>query len=209
MRDILRGGGPGSAGSKEGLAVARLRRTQAHSPCSHLPGHAGDGNRGRPFRHPLLKTFQGPVFQIGPLFLRRTATLAGTLDHDASRLSYAGREPARGPISCCATARMAARSGLLPLEHSSNFRDIGGYPAAGGKHVRWGMIFRSGATPLLTDADQAAVAKLHLANMVDLRSDEERQLAPSKIYGVPSPNRRTDPQQRMQHFLKYFSRPLI
>ena len=74
---------------------------------------------------------------------------------------------------------------LLPLEHSSNFRDIGGYPAAGGKHVRWGMIFRSGATPLLTDADQAAVAKLHLANMVDLRSDEERQLAPSKIYGVP------------------------
>ena len=81
--------------------------------------------------------------------------------------------------------------------------------ASGGKHVRWGMIFRSGATPLLTDADQAAVAKLHLANMVDLRSDEERQLAPSKIYGVPSPNRRTDPQQRMQHFLKYFSRPLI
>lgn len=79
--------------------------------------------------------------------------------------------------------RVAER--LLPLEHGSNFRDIGGYPAAGGKHVRWGMIFRSGASPLLTEADQATVAELRLANMVDLRSEEERQIAPSKIYGVP------------------------
>lgn len=79
--------------------------------------------------------------------------------------------------------RVAER--LLPLEHGSNFRDIGGYPAAGGKHVRWGMIYRSGATPLLTDADLKTVEGLHLTNMVDLRSSEERQLAPSRIDGVP------------------------
>lgn len=82
-----------------------------------------------------------------------------------------------------AGTRVAER--LLPLEHGSNFRDIGGYPAASGKHVRWGMIYRSGATALLTDADMKTVEGIKLANMVDLRSSEERQLAPTKIYGVP------------------------
>lgn len=82
-----------------------------------------------------------------------------------------------------ASIRAAERA--LSLEHASNFRDIGGYPAAGGKHVRWGMIFRSGATAMLTQSDQNSIAALHLANMVDLRSAEERQLAPSRLYGVP------------------------
>ncbi|MDI1296782.1 MAG: tyrosine-protein phosphatase, partial [bacterium] len=74
---------------------------------------------------------------------------------------------------------------LLPLEQGSNFRDIGGYPAAGGKHVRWGMIYRSGATPLLTDADVKQIESLRLTQLVDLRSDEERALAPTRIDGVP------------------------
>ena len=81
------------------------------------------------------------------------------------------------------SVRVAER--VLPLEQGSNFRDIGGYPAAGGRHVKWGMIYRSGATPLLTPADQQAIGRLGLANMVDLRSSEERQLAPSRIDGVP------------------------
>ncbi len=81
------------------------------------------------------------------------------------------------------SVRVAER--LLPLERGSNFRDIGGYAAAGGKHVRWGMIYRSGATPVLSDADLQRIKALGLANMLDLRSDEERVLAPSKIYGVP------------------------
>ncbi|MFW2831269.1 tyrosine-protein phosphatase [Sphingomonas sp. ID0503] len=82
-----------------------------------------------------------------------------------------------------ASVRVAER--LLPLEQGSNFRDIGGYAAAGGKHVRWGMIYRAGATPMLTMTDQQAVANLHLANLVDLRSSEERQIAPTRIEGVP------------------------
>lgn len=73
---------------------------------------------------------------------------------------------------------------VLPLQQGSNYRDLGGYPAAGGKHVRWGRIFRSGATPLLTEADLATVKGLGLAQMVDLRSDEERVLAPSRVDGV-------------------------
>jgi protein-tyrosine phosphatase len=73
---------------------------------------------------------------------------------------------------------------LVPLEQGSNFRDIGGYPAADGKHVRWGQIYRSGATPLLSAGDIARVHALGLRNMVDLRSDEERVVAPTRIDGV-------------------------
>ena len=34
--------------------------------------------------------------------------------------------------------RVAER--VLPLEQGSNFRDVGGYAGAGGKHVAWGNI---------------------------------------------------------------------
>ncbi|WP_395670590.1 tyrosine-protein phosphatase [Phenylobacterium sp.] len=81
------------------------------------------------------------------------------------------------------TVRVAER--VVTLQQGSNFRDLGGYPAAGGKHVRWGLIYRSGATPLLTDADLSEVRLLGLGNMVDLRSSEERVLAPTRIEGVP------------------------
>ena len=73
---------------------------------------------------------------------------------------------------------------VLPLQQSSNFRDLGGYPAADGKRVRWGRIYRSGGTALLTDADVRAVSELHIGDLVDLRSREERALAPTRIDGV-------------------------
>jgi protein-tyrosine phosphatase len=74
---------------------------------------------------------------------------------------------------------------LIPLAQGSNFRDIGGYPAAGGKRVRWGMIYRSGAQPMLTPADVEQVHGLGVTQLVDLRSDEERLVAPTKVNGVP------------------------
>ena len=80
------------------------------------------------------------------------------------------------------TAEIAERA--LPLEQGSNFRDLGGYPAAGGKHVRWGKIFRSGGTPMLSDSDLARIKMLKLTDMVDLRSSEERVIAPTKIEDV-------------------------
>ncbi|AMK25492.1 MULTISPECIES: tyrosine-protein phosphatase [unclassified Sphingobium] len=79
--------------------------------------------------------------------------------------------------------RVAER--VLPLQQGSNFRDIGGYPAAEGKHVRWGLIYRSGGQPLLTDADVQQIHALKLANLVDLRSSEERVIAPTRIDAVP------------------------
>lgn len=81
------------------------------------------------------------------------------------------------------TVRVAER--LLPLRQASNFRDLGGYQAAGGKHVRWGLIYRSGGQPLLNPEDQRAIQSLKLANLIDLRSSEERVIAPTRIDGVP------------------------
>ena len=72
--------------------------------------------------------------------------------------------------------RVAER--LLPLERGSNFRDLGGYEGAAGKHVRWGMIYRTAATPMLSDADSRYVERLGIEADIDLRSVEERELAP-------------------------------
>ena len=82
-------------------------------------------------------------------------------------------------------SRVTVAERVLPLEQGSNFRDLGGYAGWGGKHIRWGMLYRSGATPLLTPGDLAQVQALGLRQMVDLRSAEERVLAPTKIAGVP------------------------
>ncbi len=70
---------------------------------------------------------------------------------------------------------------LLPLEQGSNFRDIGGYVTRDGHTVRWGKVFRSGAMPLLSDADYALVGQLGIDSVVDLRSLEERSLAADEV----------------------------
>lgn len=70
---------------------------------------------------------------------------------------------------------------VLPLQQSSNFRDVGGYVTKDGHKVRWGKAFRSGAMPLLTEADYALVEQLALDSVVDLRSLEEREVAPDLI----------------------------
>lgn len=76
-------------------------------------------------------------------------------------------------------ARVAERQ--IPLQQASNFRDIGGYATADGRRVKWGRIYRAGAVPMLTESDYAAVAKLGLGTVVDLRSTDERQIAPDLI----------------------------
>ncbi|MDR3166704.1 MAG: tyrosine-protein phosphatase, partial [Treponema sp.] len=37
----------------------------------------------------------------------------------------------------------APQDRLLPLQGLYNVRDLGGYPAAGGKQVRWGLLYRA------------------------------------------------------------------
>jgi protein-tyrosine phosphatase len=73
-------------------------------------------------------------------------------------------------------ARRAVR-----LEGGSNFRDLGGYPAAGGKTVKWGRIYRSADISKLTDADLGTLQNLHLNTVCDLRGPQEMQQAPDRM----------------------------
>lgn len=146
--------------------------------------------RGQPGKVLVTWTAKGPV----DLYLAEkpdadpaTAKLVSPGDRDgreevavdgAARPYFLIRDKADG-------SRVAVAERLLPLAQGSNFRDIGGYEGAGGKHVRWGLIYRSGATPLLTDSDLTQVRALGLRNMVDLRSAEERVIAATRIDGVP------------------------
>jgi protein-tyrosine phosphatase len=82
--------------------------------------------------------------------------------------------------SFCRTAER-----LLPLQGGSNFRDLGGYPAAKGKHVRWGLLYRSAAMPKLTYVDDDYLSALRIKAIVDLRSVDERQLSPTDWRAKP------------------------
>ena len=66
----------------------------------------------------------------------------------------------------------------IALEGTPNFRDLGGYETADGRHVRWGQVFRSGALVDLTPADLATVDALGIQLVCDLRSDSEVETDP-------------------------------
>ena len=62
----------------------------------------------------------------------------------------------------------------IELAGCLNFRDIGGYPTADGRGVRWRQVFRSDALHHLTPQDVAHLRdELHLGVVIDLRSTFE------------------------------------
>lgn len=69
----------------------------------------------------------------------------------------------------------------LPLETGVNFRDIGGYPTAAGKHTRWGLLYRSGSFSHLTEFDQAYLRRMGFKLVCDLRSDQEVEQNPDVL----------------------------
>ena len=64
----------------------------------------------------------------------------------------------------------------IALESALNFRDVGGYPAGGGGHVRWRRLFRAGGLSQLTEADLEVLGDLGIATVVDLRSTAEWEM---------------------------------
>ena len=62
----------------------------------------------------------------------------------------------------------------LNLAGASNFRDLGGYPAKGGRTVRWRQIFRSNHLGHVTTADIEVLRGLGLRSAFDFRGTEER-----------------------------------
>ncbi|MGH9081659.1 MAG: tyrosine-protein phosphatase [Acidimicrobiales bacterium] len=68
---------------------------------------------------------------------------------------------------------MPPRERLIDLAGAFNFRDLGGYPTASGRLIRWGRLFRSDTLHELTGADIEVLRSLGLATIVDLRTARE------------------------------------
>jgi protein tyrosine/serine phosphatase len=66
------------------------------------------------------------------------------------------------------------------FEGVDNFRDFGGFPAAGGKRLKAGRLYRSASHGRATDADVDALHALGLSVIVDLRRLAERERDPSR-----------------------------
>lgn len=78
----------------------------------------------------------------------------------------------------------AALPRSVPLERSSNLRDLGGWPAADGRVVRGGRLYRSAALAALSPADVETLRGLGLRTVCDFRGRKERNRAPTAARDV-------------------------
>jgi len=87
-------------------------------------------------------------------------------------------QAARKPVSTAPVAAKMPHPRLLPLQGGRNFRDLGGYRTKDGRHVKWGLLFRSGAMSGLTPADFSYLNKLGIRSVCDFRDTHERTVEP-------------------------------
>ena len=67
---------------------------------------------------------------------------------------------------------------IVPLQGARNFCDLGGYDAADGRRVKWGMIFRSGSLAGLCQADWQTLMTRGVRALCDFRTTHEREHEP-------------------------------
>lgn len=70
---------------------------------------------------------------------------------------------------------------ILQLAGATNFRSLGGLPAAGGRRIRPHALMRADRLIGLDERDWSALSRTGLATICDLRSDAERAEYPSAI----------------------------
>src|ERR1039457_3063604 len=70
---------------------------------------------------------------------------------------------------------------LIPLPGTFNLRDLGGYPACGARTVHWRTLFRSDALHRIDYSGRAVLTGLNLRTVIDLRTREEAEIAPSAL----------------------------
>jgi protein-tyrosine phosphatase len=97
-----------------------------------------------------------------------------------------------GPYTVHAQATAAAQRSAtherhIALSGAANFRDLGGYETGDGRHVRWGLVYRSGELSHLTPADYERLAALGISAVCDFRRDSERNAAPTNWIGSTPP----------------------
>jgi len=70
---------------------------------------------------------------------------------------------------------------LLNFEGIDNFRDLGGYPAADGRQVKWGVLYRTATLAHGSNADLQRIEQLGLKALVDFRSAAEKEAEPNHL----------------------------
>jgi protein-tyrosine phosphatase len=86
-----------------------------------------------------------------------------------------------------------AASRHLPLDGTRNVRDVGGYPAAGGRQTRWRTLLRSDELTNLPAHARQALLDLGLRQVIDLRWPEELERAPNAFADSPAIRYRSVP----------------
>jgi protein-tyrosine phosphatase len=69
----------------------------------------------------------------------------------------------------------------IALHGVANLRDLGGYPAANGQRVRWGVLYRSDHLHHLRRNDAPIFARLNLHALVDFRATFEKAHQPNRL----------------------------
>jgi protein-tyrosine phosphatase len=170
-------------------AAALAMAARSASPDCRFRGVAGlTLARGATPDAYLLSWDAGSVDGAAHLFASTSPDVAHTGVHlvvgpHQSSAAVAGLDPAWrwyfDVVDRGSTAHVAERR--LPLLGALNFRDVGGYPAAGCATVRWGAFFRSDALGSLTPADVDYLGLLGLARVHDVRQVEEIAAAPDRL----------------------------
>ena len=76
---------------------------------------------------------------------------------------------------------------MVVLEGARNCRDLGGYPTAGGRHVRTGALYRSDRLSTLTPDDLEELGGRGIRTVVDFRAGPEVERDRSRLWpGVTS-----------------------
>ena len=70
---------------------------------------------------------------------------------------------------------------VLKFKGFPNFRDLGGYAAADGAQVKWGVLYRSGNLAKAKSADLKRFESLNIHTVIDFRSDHEREKDPNRL----------------------------
>jgi protein-tyrosine phosphatase len=73
----------------------------------------------------------------------------------------------------------------LSLQGSPNFRDLGGYEGSGGRHLKWGHLYRSSKLSALSETDIDYLERLGVTLICDFRQTVERELEPTILWESP------------------------
>ena len=111
---------------------------------------------------------------------------AGRFGQPAPRRGRPAKPFYNFPVLSSAAAKAAPAHPVpgtqLDFAGGTNFRELGGYEADEGKHIKWGQIWRGIPTCKLTgEADRAKLDALGLRLILDLRSSGEVQKEPDYV----------------------------